>query len=76
MVSFNPEMIVLGTAAFYAGDFLMEPVKKYLPMFAWKEFRDSCTVCVSGLGLKIGELAGASVALNGLYETGRWNPFA
>ena len=75
MVTFNPEMIVLGTAAYYAGDFLMKPVMNYLPRFAWHDFRDVCTVRLSGLGLKIGELAGASVALNGLYESGEWNPF-
>lgn len=76
MTALNPEMIVLGTAAYYAGDFLLQPVLKYLPLFAWKDFRDVCTVCISSLGLKIGELAGASVALNGLYESEKWNPFA
>lgn len=72
MATFNPEQIVLGTAAYYAGDFLMNPVMAYLPRFAWKEFRECCEVRISQLGLKIGELAGASVALNGLYEAGLW----
>ncbi|MDQ0288230.1 ROK family protein [Oligosphaera ethanolica] len=71
MVTFNPQMIVLGTAAFYAGDFMLQPVLAQLPRFAWKEFRDSCEVCITGLGPKVGELAGASVALNGLYEAGK-----
>ncbi|MDY0175635.1 MAG: ROK family protein [Lentisphaeria bacterium] len=66
MASFNPEQIVLGTAAYYAGDFLLNPVLAYLPRFAWKEFRDCCEIRTSELGLKIGELAGASVALNAL----------
>lgn len=66
MVSFNPEQIVLGTAAYYAGDFLLNPVMAYLPRFAWKDFRDSCEIRTSELGLKIAELAGASVALNAL----------
>ncbi len=74
MNAFNPEMVVLGTAAYHAGDFLLNPVKAYLPRFAWKEFRENCEVCISGLGLKIGELAGPSVALNGLYEAGQWTP--
>jgi len=75
MVSFDPEMIVLGTAAYYAGDYLLNPVKAYLPRFAWACYNKACEIRVSSLGLKIGELAGASVALNGLYETGKWNPF-
>lgn len=68
--TFNPEQIVLGTAAYYAGDFLLKPVIAYLPRFAWKDFRDCCEVRISELGLKVGELAGASVALNGLHEAG------
>ncbi|MBR6075556.1 MAG: hypothetical protein IKP87_09640, partial [Victivallales bacterium] len=74
MNSFNPEQIVLGTAAYYAGDFLLKPVLHYLPRFAWQEASRCCEVCISGLGLKIGELAGPSVALNGLYEAGQWRP--
>lgn len=72
MVTFNPEQIILGTAAYYAGEFMMQPVRHYLPRFAWKEFRSCCEVRVSALGLRVGELAGASVALNGLYEKGLW----
>jgi len=64
MFAYNPELITLGTAAYYAGDFLMTPTLNYLPRFAWPELRNNCTVALSGLGLKIGELAGASVALN------------
>lgn len=74
MSTFNPEMIILGTSAYYAGDFMMEPVKRHLPRFAWECFRNDCTICLAGLGLKVGELAGASVALNGLYERGLWKP--
>ena len=69
-VAFNPEMIILGTAAYYAGDFLMEPVKRYLARFTWYAISKGCEICVSKLGLKIGELAGAAVALNGLHEKG------
>ncbi|NLZ63156.1 MAG: ROK family protein [Lentisphaerae bacterium] len=71
MNTFNPEQIVLGTAAYYAGDFLLQPVLRYLPRFAWADFRECCEVRITGLGLKIGELAGASVALNGLRESGK-----
>ncbi|HOG51770.1 MAG TPA: ROK family protein [Lentisphaeria bacterium] len=71
MVTFNPEMIILGTAAYYAGDFMLKPVLAHLPKFAWKEFRSACEVCITVLGPKVGELAGASVALNGLAESGK-----
>jgi len=71
MVTFNPEMIILGTAAYYAGDFMLQPVLAHLPKFAWKEFRSACEVCITVLGPKVGELAGASVALNGLAESGK-----
>ena len=74
MSAYNPELIVLGTAAYYAGDFLMKPVLEYLPRFTWPTFYDSCEVRLSALGLKVGELAGASVALNELYERGEWQP--
>lgn len=70
MVTFNPELIVLGTLAYYSGDLLMEPVQRYLPRFAWPEFRNSCRLGITALGDKIGELAGISVALYGLYERG------
>ncbi|MFA6815319.1 MAG: ROK family protein [Lentisphaeria bacterium] len=73
LITFNPELITLGTTAYYAGDFMMEPVMRYLPMFGWKEMRKCCQIGISTLGLKIGELAGASVALNHLYEKGLWN---
>ena len=66
IITFNPEVIVLGTAAYYAGDFLLEPVRRYLPRFTWQEMLKDCSVEVSALGLKVGELAGASIALNGL----------
>ena len=66
--TFNPQIVILGTAAYYAGDFLLDPVKKYLPRFAWKEFMDPCKVCVTELGLRVGELAGAAVAFYSLRQ--------
>ncbi len=72
MMVFNPEMIVLGTVAWYSDDLMMVPVRHYLPRFAWKEMRAACRVEITALGDKIGELAGASVALYGLYERGEW----
>lgn len=68
LVTFNPQIVVLGTAAYYAGDFLLRPVLDCLPRFAWREFREPCAIRITELGPKIGELAGISVALYGLYE--------
>ena len=66
MVTFNPEMVVLGTAAYYAGDFMLDRVKHYLPMFTWPEFIDCCQLVITTLGPKVGELAGAAVGLNAI----------
>ena len=73
MMVFNPEMVVLGTVAWYSGDLMMVPVRHYLPQFAWKEMRQACRLEITALGDKIGEMAGASVALYGLYEKGDWD---
>lgn len=74
LAAFNPELITLGTTAYYAGDLMLKPLKYYLPRFTWSEFSDHCVISLSGLGLRIGELAGASVAFNTLYERGLWKP--
>ena len=74
LAAFNPELITLGTTAFYAGDLMLKPLMYYLPRFTWSEFSDHCAIELSGLGLRIGELAGASVAFNTLYERGLWKP--
>jgi len=68
MMTFNPEVIVLGTSAFYAGDFLLAPVRRYLPRFAWAQMLQPCRLEVTALGSKIGEMAGISVALYGLQH--------
>lgn len=69
LTTFNPEIVVLGTSAYYAGDFLLKPVLELLPQFAWPEFRQSCEVCATKLGPKVGELAGASVAIYSLLHS-------
>lgn len=74
LMTFNPEMIVLGTIAFHCGDLMMDPIRRYLPRFAWKEMREPCRLEITALGEKIGEMAGISVALYGLYEAGTWTP--
>ena len=74
VTAFDPEVVVLGTTAYHAGPLLMEPLMRLLPRFLWKGFCESVTIRTSALGLRIGELAGVSVAFNSLYEKGRWKP--
>ena len=74
MNTLNPEMIILGTTFIYSGDMLMKPVMELLPRFAWKPMLESCRFEVPALGHQIGELAGVAVALNSLYESGKWRP--
>ncbi len=68
MVTFNPETVILGTAAYYAGDFMLDNVKHYLPRYTWPEFMECCDIVITELGPKVGELAGAAVALNAISE--------
>ena len=68
----NPAKIILGTIAWSTEDLLMKPVEKYLPKYCWKETLNACELTVSGLGKKIGEYSGIAVALNSLYEEGKW----
>ncbi len=63
MMTFNPEIVVLGTIAIHSQELLLNPVREYLPRFAWKEMRNDCEIEPSILGTKIGELAGVAVAL-------------
>ena len=67
---FNPEKIVLGTIAYAAGDFFMEPVKKYLPEFAWQETLRDCQIVPSMLKREIGSYAGIAGALYELRQKG------
>lgn len=68
----NPEKIILGTLAWAAGDLFMEPVRRYLPRFAWKECIEACELVPSALKREIGSYAGLAGALNALYERGRY----
>ncbi len=70
--TFNPEMIVLGTIAFHAKSLLLEPIRKYIPQFCWRQMIDSMSITTSALGKEIGEYSGICVALNGLFEAGEW----
>ena len=67
---FNPEKIVLGTIAYAAGDFFLEPVKKYLPDFAWQETLSACEIVPSQLKRDIGSFAGIAGARYALESEG------
>jgi len=72
--TFNPEVIILGTVALYAGDLMLDPVRKHLPRFAWPQMLTPCRITLTALGTKIGELAGPAVALDNLRLEGEWQP--
>ena len=74
LMAYNPEVIVLGTVALYSGDLLLEPVRRYLPRFAWKQMREPCQIRVTGVGANLGELSGPAVALDCLRSEGKWTP--
>ncbi|MCP4545076.1 MAG: ROK family protein [bacterium] len=71
--AFNPEAILLGTIALKEGDFLLDPLRRKLPAYAWEWPLASCTIEPCSLGDRIGELAGLAVAVTGLQE---WNDSA
>lgn len=68
----NPEKIILGTIAWSTGDLFFEPVKRYLPRFCWEQPLSACEIVPCGLKHDLGFYAGAAVALNCLYESGRF----
>lgn len=65
---FNPEKIVLGTIAWSTGDFFLDPVKKYLPRFAWPETLRDCELVPSALKRDIGSYAGIAGARYALEQ--------
>ncbi len=74
MMIFNPQMIIMGTLAYYSGDMLMNPVEKYLPRFAWPQLREACSLTTPKLGSQIGELAAVAPAFYHFYRQGAWQP--
>ncbi len=68
----NPEMIVLGTIACHAGDLMLDPIRKNLPRFCWKEMNNAMKISTTALGSQMGEYSGICVGLNGLFEEGKW----
>lgn len=67
---FNPKKLILGTFAWACGDLFMDPIKKYLPDYCWKEMLDQCELVPSALRREIGAYAGTAAAIYGLREKG------
>lgn len=62
LMNFNPEALILGTIAIHSGPLLLDPLKKELPRFAWKENITACRIEASVLGEQISELSGLALA--------------
>lgn len=63
IMTFNPDLIVLGTIAIHAGDLFMAPLQKQLPRFAWPAPLQTCRIAVSQLGAAIGDYAALAAAM-------------
>jgi glucokinase len=71
LMNFNPEVVILGTIAIHAGPLLLDPLKKQLPHFAWKENVHACRIEASTIGDRISELSGLALAKQALSKLGR-----
>jgi glucokinase len=58
----NPQVIILGTIAIHAGDFVMVPLREKLKKYAWPQALNACRVVPSTLEEKIADLAALAVA--------------
>jgi len=62
----NPDVVILGTMAIHAGEFVMAPIRDKLPKYAWEWPLKACKVEASQLGGKIGDLSALAVAMTEL----------
>jgi len=60
--TFNPKRLILGTLAWAIGDIYVDPIRKYLPRFCWRETLEGCELVPSELRRDIGSYAGAAAA--------------
>lgn len=68
---YNPKAIILGTIAVGTGDFLLDPVRRALPRYAWPCSRAACErIEASALGSKVGDLAALALVLDRLDRKG------
>lgn len=71
LMNFNPEVVILGTIAIHAGPVLLDPLKKQLPRFAWRENVRACRIEASSIGDQISELSGLALAKQALAKLGQ-----
>ena len=65
LMTFNPDIIFLGTIVMHAESFLMDPLLKALPRFCWKAPLSHCDIKPSPLGSQLGDLGALAVARHG-----------
>ncbi|MDD3154988.1 MAG: ROK family protein [Victivallaceae bacterium] len=68
--TFNPAKLILGTLAWAVGALYLDPIRKYLPQFAWPQTLAQCELVPSELRRDIGYYAGCAAALYELKERG------
>ncbi|PIS02755.1 MAG: hypothetical protein COT85_01615 [Chlamydiae bacterium CG10_big_fil_rev_8_21_14_0_10_42_34] len=66
LMNFNPEALILGTMAIHSKNLMLDPLKKLLPHFAWRENINACRIEASAIGDKISELSGLALAKQAL----------
>lgn len=69
IMTLNPELLVLGTIARHTGAFLMDPLQKRLPQYAWGPALAACRIQTSAIGENIGALGALALARAGLRQT-------
>lgn len=68
---YNPRAILLGTIAIATGEFLLAPVRRALPRYAWACSRAACErIEASALGSRIGDLAALALVLDAREREG------
>ena len=60
----SPQKLILGTFAWAIGDLYLDPIRKYLPEYAWPQMLEACEIVPSELRREISAYAGAAAALN------------
>ncbi|HOW98505.1 MAG TPA: ROK family protein [Kiritimatiellia bacterium] len=63
---FNPQVILMGTIAIHAGEFLLAPLRERVRRYAWAPSVAACRILPSALEGRIGDLSALAVAADGL----------
>lgn len=67
----NPQRVVLAGGLIAAGDFLLNPIRKYAAELAWKLLDDGPEICFATLGNNAGFVGAAGCAWEA-HRTGDW----